>query len=66
MYNYDYLRIARESKGYSTYKAAELMHMDQANYWKMETGHYQNIPLKKLKLLHEVLGVDLYHLLNIQ
>ena len=66
MYNHEYIRSIRQSKGLTILAAAELLQMDRGNYNRMELGGYKNIPIDLLVKLHEILGLDLYYLLNIR
>lgn len=65
MYKYEYIKEARETKGITTVKMAQLLDMDCGNYCKLEQGKYKSIPGKILPQLCLTLGIDLYCLLGI-
>ncbi len=66
MYRYNYIKQAREEKGISTVKMAQLLNMDCGNYCRLELGKYKNIPTRVLPVLCVTLGIDLYYLLDIK
>jgi DNA-binding Xre family transcriptional regulator len=65
MYKSTYIKDTRIKKGLTTVGAAKAINMDRRNYCKLENGKYKGIPSNILVNLHNVLKLDLYHLLNI-